>query len=141
LTNKINTRHLTLQTKGFTDIIDITPRIQDFLSETGIREGILAVFVQGSTGAVTTIEYEPNLVKDFKQVIERIAPSNISYEHGKTWGDDNGHSHLRASVVGCSESIAIHAGRLMLGTWQQVVVVDFDTRPRKRKVYLTACGD
>lgn len=132
----IETKKITLTTNGFTDIIDITPDLKEFVSETGIEEGQITVFVQGSTGAVTTIEFEPNLVKDFKNAMERIAPSDMKYEHSKTWGDDNGYAHIRASVVGCSESIAVSDGKLMLGTWQQVVIVDFDTHPRERNIFL-----
>lgn len=131
----IKTKKITLSTNGHTDIIDITPDLEEFVSRAGMKEGQVTVFVQGSTGAVTTIEFEPNLVKDFKNTMERIAPSDMDYEHAKTWNDDNGHSHIRASVVGCSESICVSGGRLMLGTWQQVVVVDFDTHPRARNVF------
>ena len=136
----INTKKITLSTRGNTDIIDITGRIEDLVDESGIVDGMVSVFVQGSTGAVTTIEYEPNLVKDFINAMEKIAPSDMSYEHGKTWNDDNGHSHVRASIVGSSETIAVRDGRLMLGTWQQVVVIDFDTAPRNRIVFLTLIG-
>ena len=129
---------MVLETKGNTDIIDITGLLQKFVRESGVRDGSVSVFVQGSTGAVTTIEFEPNLVKDFRDAMERLAPSDIPYEHHKTWGDYNGHSHVRASAVGCSESIAVRSGSLMLGTWQQVVVIDFDTGPRKRKVFFSA---
>jgi secondary thiamine-phosphate synthase enzyme len=134
----IKTKKIAIRSKGFTDIINITAQLEEFVSETGMEEGQVSVFIKGSTGAITCIEYEPNLVKDFKNSMERIAPSDISYEHGKTWNDDNGHSHIRATVVGCSEVIPVSEGRLMLGTWQQVIVVDFDTRPRERTVVFTA---
>jgi secondary thiamine-phosphate synthase enzyme len=136
----INSTKLTLSTRGNTDIIDITGKIEDFVAESGIENGMVSVFVQGSTGAVTTIEYEPNLVKDFVNAMEKIAPSDVDYEHGKTWNDDNGHSHVRASVVGSSETIAVRDGCLVLGTWQQVVIIDFDTAPRSRVVFLTLFG-
>lgn len=131
----IKTKKITLSTNGNTDIINITPDLEKFVAKAGIKEGMVTVFVQGSTGAVTAIEFEPNLIKDFRDAMERIAPSDMDYEHTRTWNDDNGHSHIRASVVGCSESIAVSGGKLMLGTWQQVVVVDFDTRPRARNVF------
>jgi secondary thiamine-phosphate synthase enzyme len=137
----IKTKKISLNTNGYTDIINITSELENFVIESDINEGQLAVFVQGSTGAVTVIEYEPNLVKDFKNVMEKLVPSNITYEHKKTWNDDNGFSHIRASIVGCSETIIINQGRLMLGTWQQVVVVDFDTGQRKRNVFLSLVGN
>ncbi len=130
-------KEINLKTEGFTDIIDVTPHISSFISENEIKQGWVTVFTRGSTGAVTTIEYEPNLVKDFKNAMERIAPSDMEYEHKKTWNDDNGCSHIRASVVGCSETIPVSGGKALLGTWQQVVVVDFDTGARNRTVYLS----
>ena len=136
----INKKKITLSTRGHSDMIDITGRIEEFVDESGVEDGIVSIFVQGSTGAVTTIEYEPNLVKDFINAMEKIAPSDISYEHGKTWNDDNGHSHVRASIIGSSETIAIRDGHLVLGTWQQVVVIDFDTSPRDRVVFFTLYG-
>ncbi|MFW6134086.1 MAG: secondary thiamine-phosphate synthase enzyme YjbQ [Elusimicrobiota bacterium] len=132
----IITKQIEINTKGFTDVINITSEIEKFVSEKSIKHGQVSVFVKGSTGAVTTIEYEPNLIKDFKDTMEKIAPSDKTYEHKKTWGDDNGHSHVRASIVGCSQTIAVRAGQLQLGTWQQVVVVDFDTCSRKRTFFL-----
>ncbi|MBN2407826.1 MAG: YjbQ family protein [Elusimicrobia bacterium] len=131
------TRKFVLETGGFTDIIDITGRIRDFVDSEKIEDGLVSVFVKGSTGGVTTIEYEPNLVKDFRNAMEKIAPSDARYEHAKTWNDDNGSSHVRASVIGPSQTIPVSRGELMLGTWQQVIVIDFDTRPRKREVFLT----
>ncbi len=133
----IKTEKISVATEGNTDIVNITGQMEKFLEETEMNEGQINVFVQGSTGAVTVIEFEPNLVKDFVNAMERIAPSDMRYEHFKTWHDDNGYSHIRASVVGCSESIAVSEGMLMLGTWQQVVVVDFDTKPRNRNIILT----
>lgn len=127
-----------LSVKSGTEVKNVTSKIKDFVKKNKIKTGQITVFTQGSTGAVTIIEYEPNLVQDFKNSMERIAPSDITYEHKKTWNDDNGHSHIRASVVGCSETIPVVNGQLTLGTWQQVVVVDFDTKARKRVAFLSA---
>ncbi len=112
-------------------MIDITEDMAAFVEG---REGLLHLFAKGSTAALTLIEYEPNLVKDFFNAMERLAPSNIAYEHHKTWGDDNGRSHVRASTVGFSLTIPVIDGKLWLGTWQQIVLINFDTRPREREV-------
>ncbi len=131
-------KKIEFRVKKGTDIKNITSNLTEFITKNNIENGQLTVFVQGSTGAVTVIEYEPNLIRDFKNSMERIAPSDMTYEHKKTWNDDNGHSHIRASVIGCSETIPVINGKLKLGTWQQVVVVDFDTKARNRVVFLTA---
>ncbi len=133
-------KELILETEGNAHMIDITEEIRAFVIKAGIKTGSVTVFVQGSTGAVTTIEYEPNLVKDFREAMERIAPADSDYHHHQTWGDYNGHSHIRASVVGPSETIPVISGEPVLGTWQQIVVIDFDTSPRQRKVVLCARG-
>ena len=133
----IKSKSITLDTKGNCDIIDITPYIEEFIKDNNIEEGLVNIAVKGSTGSVTSIEYEPNLVKDFKASMEVIAPESKTYEHAKTWNDDNGHSHVRASTVGFSESVPGAGGRPVLGTWQQVVIRDFDTGPRQRTFTLT----
>ncbi len=115
---------------------DITGEVQKFVSESGVGEGAVLVFNVGSTGAITTIEYEPGLQKDFPRIMDRIAPYGEHYEHHKTWGDDNGSSHVKASIVGPSLLVPFKDGKLLLGTWQQIVVVNFDTRRRRRKVVL-----
>ncbi len=115
---------------------DITGEVQKFVSESGVGEGAVLVFNVGSTGAITTIEYEPGLQKDFPRIMDRIAPYGEDYEHHKTWGDDNGSSHVKASIVGPSLLVPFKDGKLLLGTWQQIVVVNFDTRRRRRKVVL-----
>ncbi len=115
---------------------DITGEVQKFVSESGVGEGAVLVFNVGSTGAITTIEYEPGLQKDFPRIMDRIAPYGEHYEHHKTWGDDNGSSHVKASIVGPSLLVPFRDGKLLLGTWQQIVVVNFDTRRRKRRVVL-----
>lgn len=135
------TEHISLETRGNTDIIDITGECQSIIEGTGLGDGILTVFNPGSTGSVTTIEYEPNLVKDFRDALEVVAPSNKAYEHGKTWNDDNGSSHVRSSLMGPSMSVPFSGGKLTLGTWQQIVFCDFDTRPRKRSLVVQVIGE
>ncbi len=124
-----------IDTKGFNDIINITDYALDFVSE--FEQGLLNVFVQGSTLGITTIEYEEGVVQDLKDAINRIAPADIEYLHNIKWGDGNGFSHVRSALIGPSIAIPIHRGNLGLGTWQQIVVIDFDNRPRKREIYLT----
>jgi len=118
------------------DMADITDEVRKFVKESGVKEGAVLVFNVGSTGAITTIEYEPGLKKDFPRIMDKIAPYGEHYEHHKTWGDDNGSSHVKASIVGPSIVVPFKDGELLLGTWQQIVVVNFDTRPRRRKVIL-----
>ncbi len=118
------------------DMADITDEVRKFVKESGVKEGAVLIFNVGSTGAITTIEYEPGLRKDFPRIMDRIAPYGEHYEHHKTWGDDNGSSHVKASIIGPSIVVPFKDGELLLGTWQQIVVVNFDTRPRKRKVVL-----
>lgn len=136
------TKHLSVKTKGHTDILDITDRVQDVITESGLLSGIAALFNIGSTAGLTTLEYEPGLVQyDMKALFERIAPENAPYEHEKTWNDDNGHSHLRASLLGPSLTVPFVDGRLTLGTWQQIVLADFDTRPRTRTIVCQILGE
>lgn len=131
----IRNKIIKFETKGFNDIVDITKEASDFASE--FTEGLLNVFVQGSTLSVTTIEYEEGVVEDLKNAISRIAPEDIEYIHNLKWGDGNGFSHVRSAILGPSISIPINEGLLRLGTWQQIVVIDFDNRPRSRKAFLT----
>ena len=133
--------YINISSAGNTDIIDITGECQVIVDNSKIVNGIVTVFNPGSTGSVTTIEYEPNLVKDVKEALEIIAPSDRSYEHGKTWNDDNGSSHIRATLMGPSISVPIVDREMTLGTWQQIVFCDFDTRPRKRKIVVQVVGD
>jgi len=132
---------ISVKTKGELDIIDITDSVEKAVSKTGIKNGIVNVFVPGSTGAVTTTEYEPGLLKDLPNALERIAPRNAYYEHEKMWHDGNGHSHVRASIIGPSITIPVRNGRLRLGTWQQLVFVELDVRPRDRRIVLTCIGE
>jgi len=135
------TKDITLQSKGDCDIINITSRVTDNVEESGVNSGIVALFVVGSTAGITTIEYEPNLLSDFKNMWDRLTPRNIPYQHDKTWGDGNGHSHVRASMLGASLTIPFVNKRLTLGTWQQIVLVDFDNRPRSRKIAVHILGE
>lgn len=139
-TSTIHTKTIQVKTKGFTDIIDLSDEIEKFLTESKIKEGTLIVFVPGSTAGITTIEYEPGLKKDIGEILEKIAPYKKDYEHHKTWGDDNGAAHIRAALIGPSQAIPIINGRLACGTWQQVVLIDFDTSARTRKVVLQLIG-
>ena len=131
----IKNKIIKFETKGFNDIVDITKEATDFASE--FTEGLLNVFVQGSTLSVTTIEYEEGVIEDLKNAISRIAPEDIEYIHNLKWGDGNGFSHVRSAILGPSKSIPINEGLLRLGTWQQIVVIDFDNRPRSRKAFLS----
>ena len=131
----IRNKIIKFETKGFNDIVDITREASDFASE--FTEGLLNVFVQGSTLSVTTIEYEEGVIEDLKNAISRIAPEDIEYIHNLKWGDGNGFSHVRSAILGPSISIPINDGLLRLGTWQQIVVIDFDNRPRSRKAFLS----
>lgn len=139
---KILTQTIEFATKGHTDIIDLTPRIRQALAETGLREGQVTVFGVGSTTGISTVEYEPGLVDhDVKNMLSQIAPYGKNYQHNKTWGDDNGAAHLRSTLVGTSYVAPFSNGQLLLGTWQQVIFIDFDTRPRQRSVVLQFLGE
>ncbi len=137
----IVTKDITLQSKGNCDIIDITPQVAKNVAESGVNSGIVTLFIVGSTAGITTIEYEPNLLSDFKNMWDRVVPRDIPYEHNKTWGDGNGHSHVRASTLGASLMIPFVNKKLTLGTWQQIVFVDFDNRLRSRKIVIQVLGE
>ena len=130
------TKTIQVRSKGQDDIIDITEQTSKAIKDSKLKDGIVTVFVSGSTAAITTIEYEPGLKQDFPKMLSRIAPKEIEYEHQKMWHDGNGHSHVRASLVGPSLTIPFKEGDLMLGTWQQIVLLEMDTRQRDRKVIL-----
>ena len=138
---KVVTRDLELRTKGESDILNITEEIADEIESSKIRNGVVTIFVKGSTAALTTIEYEPGLKHDFPALLERVAPRNIEYQHERTWHDGNGHSHVRASLIGPSLSVPIVDGRLTLGVWQQIVVLEFDTRSRVRSLVTMILGE
>ena len=135
------TKNIQLKSKGETDIIDITDHVSRAIEESSVSNGIATVFVAGSTAALTTIEYEPGLKHDFPQMLSRVAPKDIVYEHDNTWHDGNGHSHVRASLIGPSLTIPVVGGKLTLGTWQQIVFLEMDTRPRNRKVIVQMLGE
>ena len=137
---KLFTIHLTLATKGNTDIIDITGKVQAQIKDCNLKEGQVTIFVSGSTAGLTTMEFEPNLSKDIKRLFEEIAPENAKYAHHMTWGDHNGHSHVRASLLGPSLTVPFKDKKLTLGTWQQIVLIDFDTSGRDRKLVLQLIG-
>ena len=137
----VSTGTISLTTKGFTDIMDITDKVTKIVEQSGIQNGLVNVFCSGSTGSITTLEYESGVINDLKKAIEKIVPSNIPYEHDKRWGDGNGFSHVRAALIKPSLTIPIVKGKLTLGTWQQIVFIDFDNRARERKVVVQVLGE
>jgi secondary thiamine-phosphate synthase enzyme len=137
----IVTETITLSTRGNTDLHDITEQIQHIVGSQGLSEGNVTLFVPGSTGGLTTIEYEPGLLKDLPEAFEHLAPSGRRYHHDDTWGDGNGHSHVRAALLGPSLVVPFSQGKLLLGTWQQIVFIDFDVRPRKREIVVQVMGE
>jgi len=136
----VMTERISVKSGGHGDIIDITDRVQEIVEKSGKKEGSAVVFVNGSTASVSTIEYEPNLVKDVKRVLEKLAPYGAEYEHHRTWGDDNGAAHVRATLMGPGITVPFQDRKLLLGTWQQIVVLDFDTQPRSREVVVQVIG-
>jgi secondary thiamine-phosphate synthase enzyme len=135
------TKKISLQSQAHGEIIDITTEVQKQLADTKLSEGTVTLFVTGSTAGITTIEYEPGLLADFKAMWERIIPQDITYQHDKAWHDGNGHSHCRASLLGASLVIPFSGKSLMLGTWQQIVVVDFDNKARSRQIVVQFMGE
>lgn len=133
-------KKISLTTRGFNHIIDITPELRDLLSTSKLTDGYILVFVPGSTGGLTTIEYEPGLLKDIPEMFEKIAPVNGRYHHDDTWHDGNGYAHVRSALTGPSLMIPFEDGIMQLGTWQQVVFIDFDNRPRQRKLHVQISG-
>ena len=138
---KVISDSLSLSTSGFSDMKDLTGEVSKKLSEHALKNGIVNLFVPGSTGGLTTIEYESGLVKDFSELMEKIIPSNVSYHHDARWGDGNGFSHVRSSLLGPSLTVPFSEGTLNLGTWQQIVFVDFDNRSRSRTILLQFMGE
>jgi len=138
---KIFTAKLTQKTQGFCDIIDITAKVRDVIEKEKVQRGQATLFVSGSTAALTTIENESGLVQDLKEFVEKLIPSDRRYHHDARWGDDNGFSHLRASLFGPSLTVPIENGQPLLGTWQQVVLLDFDNRPRTREIIVQLIGE
>jgi secondary thiamine-phosphate synthase enzyme len=132
---------ISLSTKGFSDTIDITGKVTKIVQLSGIKNGLVTVFCKGSTGSITTIEYESGVIKDLQKVLEKIVPSNIPYEHDKRWGDGNGFSHVRAALMKPSLTVPLFMHQLMLGTWQQIVFMDFDNRNRQREIIVHIIGE
>jgi secondary thiamine-phosphate synthase enzyme len=130
-----------LESKGFCDVIDITGRVESVLDGSGIRDGLVSVFVPGSTASVTTIEFEPGVVEDLRKAVERLVPSNVPYAHDARWGDGNGFSHVRAALMKPGLTVPAMDGRLTLGTWQQIVFIDFDNKGRRRRLVVQIVGD
>jgi secondary thiamine-phosphate synthase enzyme len=134
-------KKINLSTKGFTDIIDITPALRSYIQESNLNDGHVIVFVPGSTGGLTTIEYEPGLLKDIPEMLEKITPMQANYHHDNTWHDGNGYAHLRSALIGPSITVPFVGGNMQLGTWQQVVFIDFDNRSRSRSLHVQIYGE
>ena len=137
----LKTLKIPVSTKGFTDLKDLTPHVRQALRESGMREGTATIFVSGSTAGITTIEYEPGLLEDLPAAFEKLAPMKARYAHDATWHDGNGYAHVRAALLGPSLVVPFANGELLLGTWQQIVLVDFDNRPRRREIIVQFAGE
>ncbi|MDR2426760.1 MAG: secondary thiamine-phosphate synthase enzyme YjbQ [Endomicrobium sp.] len=137
----IYSEYISRETKGYTDISDITDDVKRIVSRSGVQNGLVTISVSSSTSAVTTLEFETGLISDFRKALEIIAPEKGVYGHDEKWHDGNGFSHLRSSLVGTSKTIPIASKSLLLGTWQQIILVDFDNRPRSRKVFVQVFGE
>jgi secondary thiamine-phosphate synthase enzyme len=141
VTTSVVTDRLELETRGDSEMVDVTRRVQGPVEKHGFGEGQALVFVPGSTAGLTTVEYEPGLIEDVPAAFERLAPRDLHYRHEDTWHDGNGHSHVRASLLGPSVTIPFSGGQLLLGTWQQIVLIDFDNRPRRRELVVQISGE
>lgn len=130
-----------IQTKGENHIIDITKHVASIIQSSKMQSGIACIFVSGSTGTITTIEYEPGLLSDMPEALERLAPKDIRYEHHERWQDGNGHSHVRASIMGPGITIPFRSGQMLLGTWQQIVFIELDVKPRNRQIRVQIVGE
>ena len=129
-----------ISSQGNHHVLNITSQVADSVQQSGVDSGVATVFVTGSTAGVTTVEFEPGLVSDLETAFDRLVPRELEYRHHERWGDDNGHSHVRASLLGPSLAVPFNRGRLELGTWQQIVLIDFDTRPRDREYLVQIVG-
>lgn len=138
---RVFTDQIEISTKGYRDIVDVTSHVNEFLKQNRAKNGQVTIFAPGATAGVTTIEYEPGLIRDLPEALERLAPKGIHYHHDATWGDGNGNSHIQASMLGPSLTVPFKDGRLILGTWQQIVIVDCDNRARHRKIVIQMIGD
>ena len=137
---EIITEHIRVATRGNSEVIDITGQVDALLQKHSLKEGTVTLFVVGSTASITTTEFEPGLRKDIPEMLERIAPSDMRYHHDDTWGDGNGHAHVRAAILGPSLVVPFASGKLLLGTWQQIVLIDFDNRARNRDIVVQFMG-
>ena len=137
----VTTKTITVKSKGENDIIDITQQVAKIVQDSKIRNGNVTLFVSGSTASLTTIEYEPGLIKDFPKMLARLAPNDMEYDHEKMWHDGNGHSHVKASLLGPSLTIPFKESQLLLGTWQQIVFVELDARSRERTLVVQILGE
>ncbi len=135
------TSSIDISSKGFSHVIDITGRVSSVVRGSGIKDGLVSIFVPGSTGSITTIEYEEGVIEDLREAVERLVPSSRSYRHDLKWGDGNGFSHVRAALMKPGLTVPLSGGRLTLGTWQQIVFIDFDNRPRRRNIVVQILGD
>lgn len=138
---KIINEDISINSKGHSDIVDITHQVKEKVSISGLKNGSVLVFVPGATGSVTTMEYEPGLIADMQVALERLAPRKLEYDHNLKWGDGNGHSHIRASLLGPSLVVPFMDGQLILGTWQQIIFIDMDNRPRSRELVVQITGE
>ena len=137
----IYSEYINRETKGWTDILDITEDVKRVVSRSGIQNGLVTIAVSSSTSAIATLEFEPGLVEDFKKALEKIAPEKSKYAHEEKWHDGNGFAHIRSAFVGTSKTIPITLGSILSGAWQQIVLADFDNRPRSRKVFVQVYGE
>lgn len=136
-----SSKTIRFSTKGFSDIIDLTNKVESVINESGIKEGIVNISTIGSTASITTMEFEPALVKDFREKLETLISSTERSRHSETWGDDNGFSHMRASLMGPGVTMPVSRGTLVRGTWQQIVYIDHDNRPRDREIFVQIVGE
>lgn len=137
----VETKSISFSTKGHDDMINLTTKVSSQVNNSKVKNGIVTVFIPGSTGAITTIEYESGLVHDLKSILEKIIPSNKTYKHNMKWHDGNGHSHLKASLIGPSVTVPINKNKLQLGTWQQIIFIDCDNRSRNRNLVIQIIGE
>jgi secondary thiamine-phosphate synthase enzyme len=137
---EVITEHIKVSTHGNSEVVDITQKVMDVLRQHKLIEGHVTIFVVGSTASISTTEFEPGLRKDIPEMLERIAPSNSRYHHDDTWGDGNGHAHVRASILGPSIIVPFSEGKLLLGTWQQIILIDFDNKARHRDIVVQLMG-
>ncbi len=137
----VTTQSFGVETRGNTDVVDITPQVTQAVEASGLHNGIATVFISGSTGGITTVEFEPGLRRDLPEMMEKLVPAGQRYHHDETWHDGNGHAHLRSSLVGTSFTVPFVSKKLTLGTWQQIVFLDFDNRPRRREILVQLIGE